>query len=103
MTNKLYAVILHVAKNVRPVPADYRDTGQIDDAPASPNESHTPSQALLSSAGQGSTIPPARLSRRWTPVSMVIFQRCSNIWSPSTLENSALRLPKTRSNRDRRN
>lgn len=36
MKNRLYAVILHVAKNVRPVPADYRDTGQIDDAPASP-------------------------------------------------------------------
>ena len=34
-TNKFRAVIPHVLKNVRPVPADYRDAGQIDDELAS--------------------------------------------------------------------
>ena len=35
-TNKFRAVIPHVLKNVRPVPADYRDAGQIDDELAFP-------------------------------------------------------------------
>jgi hypothetical protein len=35
-TNKFRAVIPHVPKNVRPVLADYRDAGQIDDELASP-------------------------------------------------------------------
>jgi hypothetical protein len=29
-TNKFHPLIPHVAKNVCPVPADYRDSGQID-------------------------------------------------------------------------
>jgi hypothetical protein len=35
-TNELRAVIPHVVKNVRPVPADYSDAGQIDDELAFP-------------------------------------------------------------------
>ena len=35
-TNEFRAVIPHDLKNVRPVPADYRDAGQIDDELAFP-------------------------------------------------------------------
>jgi hypothetical protein len=35
-TNKFRAVIPHVVKNMRPVPADYSHAGQIDDELASP-------------------------------------------------------------------
>ena len=35
-TNKFHAVILHFVKKGRPLPADYRDAGQIDDELACP-------------------------------------------------------------------
>jgi hypothetical protein len=56
-TNKFHAVIHHFVKNTRPVPADYRDAGQIDDDLALPERITGASPSCAEFRGPGFNDP----------------------------------------------